>query len=199
MDRNNVKGLELEQHFAGWMKRKLRYTDFHFRQKVKGKVSDYGYEVDIKAKKFDPMWDKVRLLGAALIVLAALSAILPELRSLRHSIEHTVGTLVPSLAPYGLFLLGIIAGILGIQGRERSVTYTWVECKNTKKPVTREQVMKLASYLEDIRKDGPVKWGPDHIFLVAGESGYNQDALNFTRAHGFLAYKGDGEEYKLVA
>ncbi len=199
MDDSNAKGHELEQHFAGWMKRKLQYSQFRFREKVKGRVSDYGYEVDIKAKKFDPLWDNVRLLGAGLIVLAVLSAVLPQFRSVRYYVEHAVGTVVPSLAPYGLFVLGIAAGVLGIQGRERSVRYAWVECKNTRKPVTRDHVIKLAAYLDDIRQHGSGKWEPDDIFFVSGEKGFDQDALNFIREHGFVPYRRDGEEYKRVA
>jgi len=199
MERSNAKGEELEQHFAEWMKRKLRYTQVVFRHQVKGRVADRPYEVDIKARKFDARWEAARLLGVALVVLAALSAYLPELRGVRYAIEQAVGSLVPSLASSGLFVLGVVAFIIGIKGRDRSVTHTWVECKNTKAPVKREHVMKLAAYIEDVEADRDAKWRPDRVFFVAGEAGFDQDALNFTREHGFVAYQRDGEEYKEVA
>jgi hypothetical protein len=193
-----AKGSELEQAFGGWMKQKLRYTRTEFRVPVKGKIADRAYEVDIKAEKYDPLWDNMRLLGAALIVLAMLSALLPQLRSLRHSIEHAVGTMVPSLAPYGLVILGAIATVLGFQGKRRSVTRAWVECKDTKTRVKREQVQKLASSVEDVCADSAGKWKPDRVVLVAG-SGFDPDALNFAREHGFVTYQRDGDEFKLVA
>ena len=193
-----AKGSELEQAFGSWMKHKLRYTRTDFRVPVKGKVADRAYEVDIKAEKFDPLWDNIRWLGAALIVLAALSAMVPQLRSVRHSIEHAVGTVVPSLAPYGLFILGAVATVLGFQGRNRAVTRAWVECKDTKTPVKRAQVQKLASSVQDVRDDPSAKWTPNLVVLVAGND-FDADALNFAREHGFVTYKRDGEEFKLVA
>jgi hypothetical protein len=199
MDKSNAKGYELERHFAEWMKHRLHYTDFKFRERVKGRVSNYGYEVDIKARKFDPMWDNVRLLGAGLILLAVLSATLPQFRSIRYSVEQAVGTVVPALAPYGLLVLGFIAAVVGIGGRNRSVRYTWVECKNTRKPVTRDHIIKLAAYLNDIHELDSVPWQPDDIFFVAGESGFDQDAINFIREHKFVPYQRAGEDYRLVA
>ena len=193
-----AKGSELEQAFGSWMKHKLRYTRTEFRVPVKGKVADRAYEVDIKAEKFDPLWDNMRLLGAALIVLAMLSAVLPQLRSVRQSIEHAVGTVLPSFAPYGLLILGALATVLGSQGRNRAVTHAWVECKDTKVNVKRAQVQKLASSVQDVRNDPSAKWKPDLVVLVAG-SDFDADALNFAREHEFVTYRRDGDEFKLVA
>ena len=181
------------------MKRRLRYTEIQFRWQVKGRIAVRPYEVDIKARRFDRLWEAVRLLGIYFMCVALLSAILPELRAFRYSIEHAVGTIVPSLASYGLGILGLVAFVLGIHGRDRSVTHAWVECKNTRTAVKREQVMKLAACIEDVRRGGSANWEPDVVFFVAGETGFDQDALNFTREHGFVTYQRAGEEFRLVA
>ena len=193
-----AKGSELEQAFGSWMKRKLRYTRTEFRVPVKGKVADRAYEVDIKAEKFDERWDYVRRLGITLLALALVSAAFPAMRSVRHVMEQAVGTVVPSLAPYALLLIGAIATVLGFQGKHRAVTHAWVECKDTKTRVKREQVQKLASSVEDVCADSTGKWKPDLVVLVAG-SGFDPDALNFAREHDFITYQRDGEEFKLVA
>lgn len=192
-----AKGSELEQAFGSWMKRKLRYTRTEFRVPVKGRIADRAYEVDIKAEKFDERWDYARRLGVTLLALALL-AVFPTMRPVRQVMEQAIGTFVPSLAPYALFLIGAIATVLGFQGRHRFITHAWVECKDTKTRVKREQVQKLASSVEDVCADSTGKWKPDRIMLVAG-SGFDPDALNFAREHAFITYQRDGEEFKLVA
>ena len=193
-----AKGSKLEQAFGSWISHKLRYTRTEFRVPVKGKVADRAYEVDIKAEKFDERWDYARRLGITLLALALLSAVFPAMRPMRHVMEQAIGTVVPSLAPYALFLIGAIATVLGFQGKHRAVTHAWVECKDTKTNVKRAQVQKLASSVKDVRDDPSAKWKPDLVVLVAG-SDFDADALNFARQHDFVTYRRDGEEFKLVA
>lgn len=113
-------------------------------------------------------------------------------------IASTMTQLVPSLASYALFIVGGVATILGFQGRNRAVTHAWVECKDTKTKVKRDQVQKLASSVDDVRADSGGKWKPDLVVFVAG-SGFDPDALNFAREHGFVTYERDGQEFRLVA
>lgn len=193
-----AKGSEFEQVFGRWMKEELRYTRTAFRVPVKGKIADRAYEVDIKAEKFDERWDYARRLGITLLALSLLCVIVPQMRSVRDAMEQAVGSFAPSLAPYALFILGAVATVLGFQGRNRAITHAWVECKDTMAKVKREQVQKLASSVDDVCADSGAKWKPDVVVFVSS-SGYDPDALNFAREHGFETYERDGESFRRVA
>lgn len=88
-----ARGISLERAFAEWMKSHLGYTRTRLRVPVKGRIADRAYEVDIHGEKFSATWDRVRILGVVLIILAVLVYALPsELEDVRKLMEETVAS-----------------------------------------------------------------------------------------------------------
>jgi hypothetical protein len=193
-----TKGMSLEREFAQWMTSHLGYTSTRLRIPVKGKVADRAYEVDIYGEKYVLMWEVARRLGIAGLILSLLIFFLPlQMREVHQFLEILVANFVPQLSGAALLILSIGSIVIGIRGKERAITYAWVECKDTRTNVKRAQVQKLAASVEDVEDNGDAKWKPDVVMLVSG-SDFDADALNFCREHDFVCYRRSNKGFEIV-
>ncbi len=182
-------GKSFEIEFADWMEEELGYQETKTRVRVKGKVSDRGYEPDIHGIYFDRKWDVIRKLGIGLMVLALLTIFLPrEFKWFKDISTQIVGSVTPDLVGYALLIVGALGFILAYKARDRTTTHAWVECKDRKTSVKRLDIVKLASDVEDVRKLKEAKWHPDDVIMVSS-SGFDHDALEFAEEKDIICYE----------
>lgn len=190
------RGISLERAFAEWMKSELGYTRTKLRQPVKGRIADRNYEVDIFAQKYNRLWDFLRIMGIIFMVLAVFAIFWPrEMRDVQQWMEGVVASFVPELAPYGLLIFGVGGFLLGYMGKQRSITYAWVECKDQRVNVKRAQIQKLAAAVQDVRENRQAKWTPDVVMIVSGTD-FDADAYNFAGEHKFICYRRSGTGFE---
>ncbi len=190
------RGISLERAFADWMKRELGYTRTKLRQPVKGKIADRAYEVDIYAEKYSRLWDFMRWAGLYVFLLAVLTYLLPtEMRELREWMEGVIASFDPTWAGSALAIFGVAGVTLGFLGKNRFITYAWVECKDQRGNVKRAQVQKLAATVQDVRDIRQAKWKPDIVMIVSGTD-FDADAYNFAREHKFVCYRRSGTGFE---
>lgn len=183
-------GSEFEQEFGDWMKAKLGHVPVKYREKVKGDHATMPWEVDIHAERFDERWDTVRKIGIAVSVLAILVILLPtQMRDVQILMERVVSSLVPKLAGSAVLVLGLAGVAAGFAGKKWSTVHVWVECKGRKTTVKRQDVLKLADAVADVRENAAAAWEPG-IVILASASGFEQDdALSLARKHEIQCYR----------
>lgn len=155
------RGKSLEREFADWMRSNLGYKKTRLRVPVKGKIAERGYEVDVHGEKFSPFWNFVRLGGAFIVLLAALTVMMPkDFEAVGEVFKGVIASIEPTWAGSALLIVGGTGLALGFMGKNRATTHAWVECKDTKSNVKRAMVQKLAASVEDVRECEDAKWKP---------------------------------------
>ena len=79
-------------------------------------------------------------------------------------------------------------------GRRAYTDDLWVECKDTRVPVSRESVAILKHNVDDVRrkKSG---WKPTHVYIVAS-GGFDQNALRLALSYGFRCFAETEEGFR---
>lgn len=190
------KGKRLEDDFAVWMKKRLGYRKVHLRERVRGRVAERPYEVDVHGIRGHAWMTAVEAVGYALVVVAV-AMFAGELPEVRRVLRIAVAVVHPALAGFTLLLLGLGGILVGRYARRRRMLHAWVECKAHKTTVRREQVQKLLASIDDVRQHKGAAWTPDRILFVSS-TGFDPDALNFARAYGITCYRREGKGFVRV-
>lgn len=195
---SDPKGVNLEREFEEWMKAKLGYKETERRVPVKGQIADRPYEVDIHGVRFSLKWKMFQGLGLYVMVLGLLMLILPSLDPRLHEwMENFVGSIFPRLAGYGALVFGFAGWVISRIGKQRTITHTWVECKDRKGNVKRAHVQKLNTTVQDVINNRPPKWDPIEVIIVSGTD-FDVDALNFAREYGYSCYRRSANGFERV-
>jgi hypothetical protein len=184
-----AKGLELEQAFAEWMKVALGYTDTKQRDLINGNAAKRPYEVDVHGQRYSKFWRLLHLGGLCALLLAIGAFLMPrDLAPVNEAVESTVASVLPVATGSGLIVLGLAAFVVGLLGKRKTTTHTWVECKNRKTSVKRADLEKLQGAVRDVRDNPRAEWKPQQVLMVSG-SAFDIDALAIARAHGIECYQ----------
>lgn len=186
MARNN--GSEFEQSFAGLMKRRLGVRHTKLNQKFKGKVAVDPFECDIRGEAYSPVLDVIKhaavvvfVFGMAMMVTPWFWPDAPVVRSLQRVIDGAATAISPALAGhFGLLALATVAWVVGVLATTYTRKEIWVECRDRKAPVTRNDVFTLHGRVDDVRGAPEKECDPQEIWF-ASRSRFTQDAVNFAK------------------
>ena len=71
-----------------------------------------------------------------------------------------------------------LVDLVALYDHSRETVQVWVECKDRKKRVKRDDIIKLGEAAADVRATQDAVWAPDELWF-ASTSGYDHDALKF--------------------
>lgn len=165
------KGISLEKEFGEWLVKEQGYDQYKLRDKLAGKVSQIGYEVDVHAwENGDYQKYLHKVLAIGLFAVAGGGFLFDVSEAL------WIGV---------LFGIGLWAGKYYYDQKE---IHVWAECKNQAGNVKRAQMQKLISSLEDVQANDNAKWKPNKVMFVSG-SDFDSDALNFAQEKEITCYR----------
>jgi hypothetical protein len=191
------KGLAFELAFKGYMEGPGGFRRVEHRIQCKGKVSDRSYECDLHGVKYSLVFTALYVVGIVVFLLAALAFVFPDdMDEVKRATDAVVASVNASWVEYSLAITAVVSWIVAYVGQVSTQTHVWVECKNQRGAVKREDVNKLHTSVEDVRALRGAKWKPDEVWL-ASTTKLDQDALNIAAHHGircFLVTDGAVEE-----
>jgi hypothetical protein len=79
-------------------------------------------------------------------------------------------------------------------GRRFHTMEVWVECKDSREPVSRESVAILKHNVDDVRRKRS-GWKPTHVYLVTA-SRFDQNALRLALSYGFRCFEETAEGFR---
>lgn len=192
-------GRQLEREFASFLESSLGYTSTKQRVAVPGYVADRSWEIDVFAEKYSRIWDAVRYIGFACLVLTVVAWIFPvELRDVNRTMVRAISLVDRSLSSSAPFIFGVFAFAASFIGKVRTEKRAWAECKSLKSGFKRDHVQKVAGVVKDVRALNGSRYKPHSIYCVSGTY-FDQDALNFARENGFTCYQKKGDSFEVVA
>lgn len=179
------KGSEFERGVAKiWEARGARRVTLN--EQVRGKIGQRPWECDVHAEFYSPIWRWISV--AAYLVLCAGTGMLvaalvnPDAQRAVEQIDHDASTSIGLVGWHrgvGLGAIGLVLLAVVHFGRAASETHVWIECKDRKSTIKRDDVNKLAKTIEQVRR-GDAKWKPDRVVFVSS-SRFDQDAEAFAR------------------
>lgn len=188
-------GKAFENRFATLMRTRYRFRRTETRKQIKGKVGARPHECDIHGELYSPIWDILSYVGIAvgLLALACVAQTwFPEqaarlatanvwLTRLASVIESRATLVHPSVAPYAVVLLGLGCTLLAHHAKGQVKRHVWVECKDRKTTIKRNDIAVLNTAVTNVRDDeSNAPWKPDEVWL-ASTSEFDQDAVAFAR------------------
>lgn len=171
------KGLDFENEVAKFIVEELKYDDTAVRPVVKGSTSNKGFEIDVLAKINDKGSDAMRVLARIFIFVGGffmLSCIFGIVQSFAYMILG--------------FIFVLIAVIYIFKIQELLAKYSWVECKNLKNRVNRNQIIELVYKYKDYEKQKEKRYNIINKMYFSA-SGYNADAKSFAKENGVICFE----------
>ncbi len=188
------RGAALERLFAEHMQKNLGFAKADRNQLRNGKTATQAWEADIIGVKHQPIWRVVYAFALLVMLAGILTLLWPKAVPQVSNVMSAAGTRVQKVARIkpagaGVILIGGAAFVLGLLGDRRSRKYVWVESKNRKVRVKRDDVNKTLAAVADVRRlVGRKRTGAiDEVWFVSAV-GYDVDAVNFARANGVIMF-----------
>jgi hypothetical protein len=133
--------------------------------------------VGVRGETYGAAWRRLR--SVALIAFAVAVV-------LRNAVPAPEGE-VP-VVPNALFCLAAVVYLVAHIGRARTREYSWVECKDLNRPVSRGDILTLNDAVKKVRASEAARWKPTRVLIVAGANGFESDAVAFARSLGVECY-----------
>jgi len=172
---------------VGALMRKIGAQRVSLRVKKRGATGERPHEVDVHAEFYSQGWDTFARLSwaLALIGVAALAygVVDDDARAAIIEADAALGGFSP-MPGAAAALVGAVLVALSWIGRARVERHVWIECKDRKRPVKRDAVIKLAEQVDEIRRAAH-GWQPHEVW-IASSSGFDQDAEAFAEKHGII-------------
>jgi len=182
------KGQEFELEFRDYMKSEKGFQKVHHDVICKGKVADRPHQCDLHGIQYSLAFRALTFVGIAVFVLALAALAFPDdLGEVKNTADTLVAKFDRGLVQYSLLIVGAVAWIVAYVGKWATATHVWVECKNRRGRVKRDDINKLHIAVEDAKEFEEAKWRPDEVWLVSTTE-FDQDALNFADEHGIRCY-----------
>lgn len=179
------KGRDFEQEVALWLKSNLNCSEAHRNERVQITQNARPYECDVHALKGSSLGHNLRRAAGGFFLIALLPITLKVLG-------------VPVLSYGILFLLAsIVCLVLSFLLREQREQHLWVECKNLKGNVNRDQINKVVMTVNLARQSQNVPWKPD-VVLFFSATDYDRDALYFAKRNHITCYRKVKSGFKQV-
>jgi len=168
----------LKREFAQWMRSHLGYqaSEENVPVGAVGGVRERG--VGVRGEKYGVVWQHLRSVAFVAFAVAVV------LRNVAPAPEGDVPVL-----PNALFCLAAVAYVAAYLGRLRTHRFAWVECKDLKRAVSREDMLALLDTVQRVRASATAKWKPAEVVAVAGAKGFDDDALAFAQSQGVECYR----------
>ena len=169
---------KLRQDFAHWMLNNLAYQASVIDAPVCGKTGDQAHLVDVRGEAYALAWRHLR----SLALFAFIGALVTR------TVVHVAEGEAPIL-PNSLLYFAIVAYVASQLGRLRTRRYTWVQCSDRKRPVSREDILALSESIKAVRASARAKWKPAHVLFVAGVNGFGAGVVAFAQSMGIECYR----------
>jgi hypothetical protein len=170
------KGQEFEREVAAWLKAHYGCTQASRNERVQLTVNARPFECDVHAVRGSALGRSLRRLGGAFLLVALAAYLLGRL-----GVETTLYLYLFALLGVGCFVVSFL-----VKGQREQ--HVWVECKNLKGNVNRDQVNKVATTVALARQSQCAPWKPD-LVLFFSATDYDRDALYFARRNGIACYR----------
>jgi hypothetical protein len=168
----------IKAEFADWMRSHLGYHATETNVPVADGHGTLQRVVGVRGETYGATW---RHLRSVAIVAFAAAAIL------RNVVPAPDGD-VP-IVPYALLSFAAVAYLVARIGRARTREYSWVECKDPKRPVSRGDILSLDRAVKQVRASEAAGWKPARVLVVAGAKGFESDAVPFAWSLGIECYR----------
>ena len=176
-------GRSFEKEVGEWLEARLGHRVVERNERVKCASDLKPFECDVHTQTSIPYWNKVQKVGLVALVLAVLLMV-----SRAGSTQEISGLLL-------IFGVGLIV-VSAIKKRQRNY-HVWVECKNLGKKVNRDQMNKLHTTTDRLRRNRDAEWKPDFV-LCFSATDFERDALAIARQHGIACYRKSGKGFREV-
>lgn len=170
------KGRAFEQEVALWLKQSFGCSQTECNERVLITQNARPYECDIHATKGSVLAGNLRKV-AGVVFLIALFALFLNYLGLP-ILFHAIILILLSIASFALSFF--------VKGQREQ--HVWVECKNLKGNVKRDQINKLVLTVDMARQSQSAPWKPD-IVLFFSATDYDRDALYFAKRHHIICYR----------
>jgi hypothetical protein len=168
----------IKPEFAEWMRSHLGYYGSEMNVPLGDDVGTPGSVVGIRGETYGAAWHRLR--SVALIAFAAAVVL--------RNVEPASDGEVP-VVPNVLFCFAAVVYLVARIGRARTREYSWVECKDLNRPVSRKDIVTLAEAVKKVGASEAARWKPARVLIVAGDNGFENDALTFARAVGVECHR----------
>jgi hypothetical protein len=168
----------LKQDFARWMRKHLGYQSCALDFPVNDAEASRTRFASVRGENYGIGWYHLR---SAAVVLLATSLIARVLVPVRESDVPVVAT--------SLAYVALACYLFSHVGRMLTRRYSWVECKELERPMTRDEVARVKNLLEGVRRSTAATWKPTKILLVVGTHGFDEAAVGAARAMGIECYQ----------
>lgn len=180
------KGLDFENEVANYMIEVLQYDDVQVRPRVSGKTSDRGYEIDVLAK----IKDKGGIMFRKIAIFVFFISVAMFLLSVFEILDF--GYIYISC------LIALVSIVYVFLGKKLSAKYAWIECKNLKTKVKRNQIFELTNKFKDYNNLKEKKWNITSLMFFSS-SGYDSDAKEFAKEHKIICFEQNkNNEFKIT-
>ena len=168
------------------------YADFSFELRVLKELVDLKLQCQHGGTYDDPITGKSREFDSSSLSSVTFTHKRPF---------HTAVLFLASGAAQEISGLLIIFGvglifISAIKKRQRNY-HVWVECKNLGKKVNRDQINKLQTTTDRLKRNPDADWKPDFV-LCFSATDFERDALAIARQHGIVCYRRSGNGFREV-
>ena len=176
------KGQEFEREVAEWLKRHFGCTSASRNERVQITMGARPFECDVHAVRGSALGRNLRRLAGVFLLIALVAYLLH-----RAGVESTTYAVLFALLGVGCFALSFY-----VKGQKEQ--HVWVECKNLKGNVNRDQINKVVMTVSIARQSQTVAWKPD-LVLFFSATDYDKDALYFARRIGIACYRKVGGKF----
>ncbi len=178
-------GKRLEAKFGVWLATERGY-EVTLRRQVRGAIAVRPYEVDV-AGTLTRRW---AFWLAMISISGCIVWLVMTVWSHMNGGGEDAGGAYWAWVEFGLFVAMISGTYLW---RE----HVWVECKDVKNGISRDQVLKLRQSVGDVKKYG-LGWKPRRVYMVTANR-FQQDALALANSFGFVCYEEAEDGFRPVS
>ena len=176
------KGQEFEREVSEWLKKHFDCSRTSRNERVQITLNARPFECDVHAVRGSALKRNLRRLAGVLLLLALIAFLLQRVE------------VVPPSYFITFALLGVGCFALSFYVKSRKEQHVWVECKNLKGNVNRDQINKVVMTVSIARQSQSVAWKPD-LVLFFSATDYDKDALYFARRNGIACYRKVGGKF----
>lgn len=134
--------------------------------------------VDIRGENYGIVWHHLRTFAFAALAVGL---------TLRNVVPVRDGE-IPTVPTVLVYLSAVAFGVAFL-GRLRTRRYTWVECKDLRRPVSRRDIRRLNDAVEEVRAWDAARWKPARVLVVAGRTGFDRTALALAKSLSIECYR----------
>ncbi len=178
----------LKQDFARWMRKHLGYQSCAVDFPVNDEEASRTRFASVRGETYGAAWYHLRSAAIALLAASLIARALIPVR------DGDVPVVATSLA-----YVALACYLFSHLGRMLTRRYSWVECKELERPLTREELVRLKNTLEGVRRSSAAAWKPTKVLVVAGMNGFDEAAVGVARTMGIECYQRSKRGFRKVS